>query len=47
MRELNVRRAFAAAFPTILPTPKVCRRRARAFVYTPLILHLAPTLLIG
>jgi hypothetical protein len=47
MRELNFRRAFAAAFPTVLPTAKVCRRRPRAFVYVPLIMHLAPTLLIG
>jgi hypothetical protein len=47
MRELNLRRAFAAGFPTILPTAKVCRRRPRAFVYMPLIIHLAPTLLIG
>jgi hypothetical protein len=45
MRELlNLRRAFGAAFPTLLPTAKVCRRRPRAFVY---VMYLAPTLLIG
>jgi hypothetical protein len=48
MRELlNPRRAFAAAFPTVMPTAKVCRRRPRAFVYMPLVMHLAPTLVIG
>ena len=48
MRELlNLRRAFGAAFPALLPTAKVCRRRPRAFVYVPLAMYLAPTLLIG